>query len=162
MRGHGLRAAVAILIAGAGLGLTARASSAEGAERQRAWWTHTREALFAGLTLSPEQARRVDRLIEAQLDSRARLQQLDGELAAARKADDAERSAALRAQRPALRARIKDPQDLFDEMRALLAEGQRPTFDMNRARVAAESQRPRQAPQGDAQRAGTDVKGTDD
>jgi len=35
-------------------------------------------------------------------------------------------------------------------MRALLAEGQRPTFDMNRARLLAEGQKPREPRQGEA------------
>jgi len=113
VRGGRLRAAVAILIAGVGLGLAARSSSADGAERQRRWWTHAREVLFTDVELGPEQARRVDRMIEAQLAARARLQDLDAELGAARQRGDAERGAALRAQRPALRALIRDPEDLF-------------------------------------------------
>jgi hypothetical protein len=42
----------------------------------------------------------------------------------------------------AIRAQIKKPHEVFEEMRALLSEEQRPTFDMNRARRIAKGQTP--------------------
>ena len=134
---------IAVLLAGAALVHAAGSSHAEGPERQREWWVHARHVLFTDLELSREQARGVDAIIEAQLATRARLQELDAQLAAARRPEDAERSDALRAERRAIREQLEGPHELMQKMRALLAEAQRSTFDMNRARLVAEGQKPR-------------------
>lgn len=141
------RALALVLVAGVGLALAAGPAHAEGAERQRRWWAHAREVLFGDLELRAEQARRVDAMIEAQLATRAQLQALGVELRAARKREDAERVAALRAERSAIRAKLQGPDEILEEIRALLDEGQRATFDMNRARLLAEGQEARR-PQG--------------
>jgi hypothetical protein len=111
--------------------------------RQAEWWSYTREVLFADLDLSAEQTHEVEALIEAQLSSRARYQVRDIELRAARQERDTERSAALRAELRELDAQLKERHELIEAMRALLTEEQRPTFDMNRARLVAEGQKAR-------------------
>ena len=161
-----LLAAVAILLVGAGLGLvtgSARAEGAEGAQvrdatqeppaaaRRRArrelqgqkrkeWWIHAREVLFTDLELDAEQTRGVDAIVETQLRHRARFQELDAQFAAALRRADKERTAALDAELRAVSAQLKEHHELFEEMRALLAEEQRPIFDTNRARLVAEGQ----------------------
>ena len=117
-------------------------------ERQRrllVWWDYTREALFADLELSPEQLRDVDALIGAQLSTRMQLENLDTELRMARLQGDEERSRVLRAQRPALDAQLVERHELMEAMRVLLTDEQRPIFDMNRARLVAEGQKPRKS-----------------
>jgi hypothetical protein len=107
------------------------------------WWVHAREVLFRDLELSAEQARGVDAIIERQLAARKRARELETELQAARRQGDAERTATLRAELRANRAQIKGPHARIEEMRALLSEEQRPTFDINRARLVAEGQQSR-------------------
>jgi hypothetical protein len=70
--------------------------------------------LFDGIELGAEQSRGVDAIIEAQLKVGRRSEEL-----------------------------CKGPDECMEEMRALLSEEQRPIFDMNRARLAAEDQQPR-------------------
>jgi hypothetical protein len=155
-----VRHAAAILIAGAGLCLATGPSNAEGAERQRAWWFRAQQVLFTDLELSPEQARAVDAIIETQLAARARLQDLDAELRASQERSDEERAAALRVERRATRAQLEDLHELIEAMRALLAEAQRPTFDMNRARLLAEGQRTGESPpRSRPERSVTDAEG---
>jgi len=192
VRVEGLRSAVAILIAGTGVGLAAGSANAEtaavaeleapdtadsgirdptptapGAERRREerelqnqrreqWWTDARAVLFSDIELSAEQSRGVDAIIEAQLDERKRSGELRAELDAAQQQADTERRAAIRAESRALRARRKGPHECMEEMRALLSEEQRPTFDINRARLAAEGQqspkrRRQRSPRADAE-----------
>jgi hypothetical protein len=132
---------VAVVAAAATLALGADSASAQGVERQRRWWTHARQVLFDDLALSPEQTRQIDALIETQLAARTRLQQLDTDLAAAQRDADAERADALRAERPAIRARLEGPDEVLQQIRGILTEEQRPNFDMNRARLLAEGQK---------------------
>jgi len=174
VRALGLRAALAILSMGAGLGLVAGSARAEGAEggseapaadeiqvrdamqepsvaperrarrdlqgqKRKAWWIHAREVLFTGLVLDAEQARGVDAMVEIQLRHRARFQELDAQFAAALRRADTERTAALDAELRATSAQLKEHYELFEEMRALLTEAQRPIFDTNRARLVAGS-----------------------
>ena len=101
--------------------------------------------LFTDIELSAEQARGVDAIIDEQLDKRTRLQQRDAEIRAARTARDPKRTDAARAAASVIQAQIKKPYQIYEEMRALLTEEQRPTFDMNRARHVAESQAPPKA-----------------
>jgi hypothetical protein len=108
-------------------------------QRQKEWWIHAREALFSDIELDAEQAHGVEAIIEAQLRNRARFQELDAEFKAARRRADAERSAAIRAELRAVNAQLRQQHELFEEMRALLTPEQRPIFDTNRARFAAES-----------------------
>jgi hypothetical protein len=96
--------------------------------------------LFSDIQLSAEQSRGVNEIITTQLAERRRSGELRAELKAIQQQADTERSAALRAESRALRARHKGSHECIEEMRALLSEEQRPTFDTNRARLAAEGQ----------------------
>ncbi len=180
VRAVGLRAALAVLSLGAGLGFAAASAGAEGVEgeseapaadgtqvrdatqkppaatgrrarralqeqRRKEWWIHAREVLFAGVELDAEQARGVDAIVETQLRHRARFSELDVQFAAALRRADKERTAELDAQLRATGAQLKEHHQLFEEMRALLTEEQRPIFDTNRARLVAEGQAARKA-----------------
>jgi len=101
---------------------------------------HARVVLFDGIELSAEQSRGVDAIIEAELKYGRRTEELSAELKAARRQGDKERIRAIDAERHSLLAQRKGPDGTMEEIRALLTEEQRPTFDMNRARLAAESQ----------------------
>jgi hypothetical protein len=101
------------------------------------WWAHAREVLLGGLVLSEDQTRQIDAIIERQVGARKRVVATQTELRDARRKRDMERGAALQAKLRASRAELKDPAVLIEEMRALLTEEQRPTFDMNRARLVA-------------------------
>ncbi len=114
-----------------------------GDQRREKWWTDARAVLFSDIQLSAEQSRGVNEIIETRLDERRRSGELRAELNATQQQADTERRAAIRKESRALRARLKDPHDCIEEMRALLSEEQRPTFDMNRARLVAEGQQPR-------------------
>jgi hypothetical protein len=107
------------------------------------WWAHAREVLLEGLELSEEQTRQIDAIIQSQIDALARALEFQSELRVARQQDDKERGASLRAKLNANRVQIKRPDQRIDEIRALLREEQRPSFDMNRARLLAEAQQPR-------------------
>ena len=179
MRAEGLRSAVAILIAGTGVGLAVGSANAEMAalaeleasdaadsgvrdatptaqraeqrreqlELQSERWekrlVHARVVLFDGIELSAEQSRGVDAIIEAQLKVGRRSGELRAEVGTAQQQIDPQRTRAIRAESRALRARRKGPDECMEEMRALLSEEQRPIFDMNRARLAAEDQQGR-------------------
>jgi hypothetical protein len=159
MRAGGLRGALALLLA-CGFGLAVGSANAEtgaaelqapgdqpprepreGGEGREEWWTHAREVLFSDLELSAEQSRGVDAILERQLATREREQEWEAELAAARRLGDVERVGSIRAAMRASRGEREDPHDVIEEMRALLSEEQRPLFDVNRARLVAESQR---------------------
>ena len=182
MRAVGLRSAVAILIAGTGVGLAVGSANAETAAvaeleapdtadsgvrdatptaqrveqrreqrelRSQRWekrLAHARAVLFDGIELSAEQSRGVDAIVEAELNYGRRTEELGAELEAARRQGDKERIRAIDAERHSLLAQRKGPDRTMEEMRALLTEEQRPTFDMNRARLAAESQQPQKGP----------------
>jgi hypothetical protein len=99
-----------------------------------------RVVLFEGIELSAEQSRGLDAIIEAELKHGRRIDELRAALEAARRRGDTERIRAIGAERRSLLEQRKGPNKSMEEMRALLTEEQRPTFDMNRARLAAESQ----------------------
>jgi hypothetical protein len=109
------------------------------------WWAHARDVLLSDLVLSDDQAQQIDGIIESQMNVRKRVTEIQAELRAARRSGDTDRSAALQAKLRAKRAELKDPAVRIEEMRALLTEEQRPTFDMNRARLVAETQQARDA-----------------
>ena len=180
MRAVGLRSAVAILIAGTGIGLVVGSANAETAavaeleaadsadsgvrdaaptaqraeqrrerrelrsQEQQKRLAHARVVLFEGIELGAEQSRGVDAIIEAQLEIGRSSRELRAELETAQQQSDTERIRAVRAENRPLRARRKGPDECMEEMRALLSEEQRPIFDMNRARLAAESQQPQE------------------
>ena len=180
MRAVGLRSAVAILIAGTGVGLAVGSANAETAAlaeleapdsadsgvrdatptaqraeqrrerrelRSQRWekrLAHARAVLFDGIELSAEQSRGVDAIIEAELKVAQRSGELRAESGAAQQQGGTEDIRAIRAEGRAVRARRKGPNESMEEMRALLSEEQRPIFDMNRARLAAESQQPQE------------------
>ncbi len=129
-------------------GARARRDRGQPGERQEEWWIHAREVLLRDLELSPEQARGVDAIIERQLSARKRAEELRAEIAVAREEGDAKRTESLRAELRASRTRLKSPHAPIEELRALLSEEQRPTFDMNRARLVAEGQQAKKARQG--------------
>jgi hypothetical protein len=109
-------------------------------QKKRDWWNHAREVLFSDIELSAEQAHAVDAIIEAQLNTRARLQQLDAKLSTARKTRDSKGTGAAREEFRVLKKQLEEPHEIYEEMRAVLAEEQRPAFDMNRARHVAAMQ----------------------
>ncbi len=111
-------------------------------QKKRDWWNHAREVLLADIEISAEQARGVDAILGDQLDKRTQHQQRDVELRAARRSGAPERIDAALTAVFAIRAQIKEPHEIYEEIRALLSEEQRPQFDMNRARHVAESQAP--------------------
>jgi hypothetical protein len=104
---------------------------------------HARAVLFDGIELSAEQSRGVDAIIEAELKFGQRYQELQAEFETAQQQADKERLLAIRAEGHPLLARRRGPNECMEEMRALLSEEQRPIFDMNRARLAAEDQQVR-------------------
>ena len=120
-------------------------SPAERAMKREVWWTHAREVLFRDIQLSPEQASQVDAIIASQREGLVQLDGIRTELAAAEKAGDAKRVGELRAEMRRGRAKLKSPRACIDEMRELLSDAERPTFDMNRAHLVAERQQSRQA-----------------
>ena len=111
------------------------------------WWIHARAVLFEGLGLSAEQTRGVDAILEGQRAARRRAQELQSELEAARERGDKERVAILRKELRANRSKLRNPYARIEQIRALLSPEQRPTFDMNRARLVAEGQQSRKARQ---------------
>jgi hypothetical protein len=129
-----------------------------GHQRREEWWTHARAVLFGDIQLSAEQARGVDAIIATQLDARRRSGELRAELRAAQQQADTKRSAAIRAENRAIRARLKGTHECLEEMRALLSEEQRPTFDRNRARLAAEGQQPQKKRRQSKRGADSEVK----
>jgi hypothetical protein len=177
MRARGLCGAALLLIAAGGLGPTGSAhaegaaqqldaagsgerepppkapgsSSRPSQRRQQGeleeWWIHAREVLFADLELSAEQTRGVDALLEGQRAARRRAEELQAELEAARERGDKERVASLRKELRANRSQLRNPYARIEQIRALLSPEQRPTFDMNRARLVAEGQQSRKARQ---------------
>jgi len=129
-----------------------------GHQRREAWWSHARAVLFSDIQLSAKQAREVDAIIAAQLAERRRSEELRAELNAIQQQADTERIAALRAESRDLRARLKGRHECIEEIRAHLLEEQRPTFDTNRARLAAESQQPQKKRRQGKRGAGSEVK----
>jgi hypothetical protein len=111
-------------------------------QKKQNWWNHAIEVLFTDIEISAEQARGVDAIIDEQLDTRVQLQQSDVQIRAARKSRDPERIEAARSAFVTIRAQLKEPHEIYQALRALLSEAQRPQFDMNRARLIAESQAP--------------------
>jgi hypothetical protein len=194
VRALGLRSAVAILIAGTGVGLAVGSANAETAavaeleapdsadsgvrdatptaqsaeqrrerydlrsQRREKGLAHARVVLFDGIELGAEQSRGVDAIIEAQLEVGRRSTELRAELGTARQQGDTERIRAVQAEGRPLSARRKGPDECMEEMRALLSEEQRPIFDMNRARLAAEGQEPEKKRRRRRPRAGAEVK----
>jgi hypothetical protein len=110
-------------------------------QKKRDWWNQTQKLLFIDIELSAEQAHALDEIIEVQLNRRALLQQFDANLKAARETQDSKRINAAHAEFRALQQQLAKPHEIYEEMRAVLAEEQRPAFDMNRARHVAETQR---------------------
>jgi hypothetical protein len=119
---------------------------------------HTRAVLFDGIELSAEQSRGVDAILKAQLEDGRRYGELRAELDTAQQQGDTERIRAIRAERRPLRERRKGPDESMEEMRVLLSEEQRPIFDMNRARLAAENQQPQKGRRQRRPRAGAEVE----
>jgi len=140
-------------------GIRDPASDAEqrelGYQRRQEWLAHARAVLFDGIELSAEQSRGVDAIIEAQLKDGRRADELRAELGTAQQQGDTER---IRAKSRAFHARRKGPHERMEEMRTLLSEEQRPTFDTNRARLAAEIQQPRKGRRQRRPRAGAEVE----
>jgi len=119
-------------------------------QKKRDWWNHAREVLFSDIELSAEQAHAVDAIIEAQLNTRALLQQRDAKLNAVRKTRDSKRIDAAREGFRATQKQLQKPHEIYEAMRAVLAEEQRPAFDMGRARLVAEAQGSGQARPGES------------
>jgi hypothetical protein len=109
-------------------------------QRKLDWWTHALKVLFKDIDLSEEQRHGVDEILEAQLNTRLRMQELDLALSDARRARDTERIDSAKKDFRILKAQLKQPHEIYEEMRALLEEEQRPVFDLNRARHTAEMQ----------------------
>jgi hypothetical protein len=194
VRAEGLRSAVAILIAGTGVGLAVGSANAETAavaeleapdsadsgvrdaaptkrraeqrreqrelrlQEQEKRLAHARAVLFDGIELGAEQSRGVDAIIEAQLEVGRRSGELRAERETAGQQNDRKRIRAIRAENREIRKWRKGPDECMEEMRALLSEEQRPIFDMNRARLAAEYQQPEKKRRRRRPRAGAEVE----
>jgi hypothetical protein len=131
------------------------------ARRWEERFAHVRAVLFDGIELSAEQSRGVDAIIEAQIEHGRRAAELRAELETARQYDDADDTEWIRVIREdiaELRQQRKGPNEGMEEMRALLSEEQRATFDMNRARLAAEGQEPQERRRRRKPRAGAEVE----
>jgi hypothetical protein len=125
------------------------------------WWIRARDVLFADLELSAEQTEQVDAILEGQQAARRRAQKLQAELKAARERGDKERVASLRNELRTNRSQIRNPHGRIEQIRALLTPEQRPTFDMNRARLVAEGQQSRKPRQEQRpRRRGADAEGS--
>jgi hypothetical protein len=111
-------------------------------QRREERLVHARAVLFDGIELSAEQSRGVDAIIEAELKFGQRHEELQAEFETAQQQDDTEHLLAIGAEGQPLLARRKGPNECMEEMRALLSEEQRPIFDMNRSRLAAEGLQP--------------------
>ena len=109
-------------------------------QKKTDWWNHARTVLFTDLELDEEQQQEVDDLIEEQLRARSEFLAGDAKFKTARRHDTREEVDAIREELREVKKRLRDRHELFEDMRALLAEEQRPTFDMNRARLIAEDQ----------------------
>ena len=180
MRTRGFVGAIALFVTSAGLATIAVPARAEQAapqpnaaapeeprapsprgrakteDRREQWWARAREVLFDGIALSEDQAREVDAIIAAQRRARQQAEERKKEAVAARKRGDTTRAAELRTQLRKDRKELQNPHARLEQMRALLEEEQRSTFDMNRARLMAEGQgQPKQARRR-AKRSGTD------
>jgi hypothetical protein len=107
-------------------------------QRRVEWWANSRTVLFSDIELNAEQLRGVDEIIEKQLDQRRRSGELQAEFKASQRQADQKRIGALRTESRTARAKLKDPDELIEEMRALLSTERHPTFDTNRARLVAE------------------------
>jgi hypothetical protein len=128
-------------------------------QRREERLVHARAVLFDGIELSAEQSRGVDAIIEAELKFGQRHEELQAEFETAHQQDDTEDLRAIRAEAAPLLARRRGPNECMEEMRVLLSEEQRPIFDMNRARLAAEGQEPeKKKPRRRKPRAGAEVK----
>jgi len=127
-------------------------------QRQAKALANARVVLFEGIDLSAEQSRGVDAIIEAEREYGRRTGELRFQLATAQKQGDAERARAIRQESGPLRARRKGPDECMEEMRAFLSEEQRPIFDMNRARLAAEKQQPQKGRHKRRRQAGAEVE----
>ena len=143
-----------------GPGSSSRQSRMQHEGQPEEWWIHAREVLFEDLELSAEQTRGVDGILEGQRAARRRAQELQAELEAARERGDGERVAILRQELRANRSKLRNPYARIEQIRALLSPEQRPTFDMNRARLVAEGQQSRKARQAQpAKRRAADANG---
>jgi hypothetical protein len=103
---------------------------------------HARAVLLADLELSEEQLQRVDALIDEQMRARADFLVGDAKFKALKRRGTREQLEPIHAELREIKKRVREPHELFEDMRALLREEQRPTFDMNRARLVAEGQDP--------------------
>ena len=116
------------------------------AKRQRnRWWQQSRKTLLQGLTLTPDQNQKITAIIIAQKEKRTEYSKLDVQLAVARSANDLIRSRELRTQVREAKEKIESLHEVLDSMRGVLTEEQRVTFDVNRAKLIAESQSIREA-----------------
>jgi len=127
-------------------------------QRQAKALANARVVLFVGIELSAEQSRGVDAIIEAEREYGRRTGELRFQLARAQKQGDTERARAIRQESGPLRARRKGRDECMEEMRAFLSEEQRPIFDMNRARLAAEKQQSQKGRHKRRREAGAEVE----
>ncbi len=111
-------------------------------QKKKDWWAHARRVLFRSIELSEEQGRLVDALIEEQLLARADFLAGDAKLKTFRRRGKRDDIDAVLADLREVKVRLRERHEIFEDMRALLREEQRPRFDMNRAHLVAEDQDP--------------------
>ena len=122
--------------------MTASEKRALRVQKKKQWWMHARAVLLFHLELSEEQLRGVDVLIEEQLRARADFLVGDARFKAIKRHGTREQLEPVHAELREIKARLREPYELFEDIRMLLREEQYPTFDMNRARLVAEGQDP--------------------
>ena len=108
-------------------------------QRER-WWQESRKTLLQGIELTPDQNQKITAIITAQKKKRTEYSKLDVQLAAARSANDLVRARKLRTQVREAREEIESLHEVLDSIRGVLTEEQRVPFDVNRAKLIAESQ----------------------
>ena len=111
------------------------------AKRQRdQWWQKARRTLFSGIKLTPDQSAEITQMIRDQKQNRTNFSKLDVQLAVARSENDIAKARELRGKTKAARESLQSVHVVLDSIRGVLTPEQRPTFDVNRAKLVAEGQ----------------------
>ena len=122
-----------------------RGKHAQAKKQRDRWWRESRKILLQGLKLTPDQNQKITAIITVQKRRRTEYSKLDVQLAVARSANDLISAQQLRTQVREAKGKIESLHEVLDSLRGVLTEKQRVTFDVNRAKLIAESQSIRQA-----------------
>jgi hypothetical protein len=111
-------------------------------QSRREWWAHARDVLFTDIDLGADQSEEIEEIIEAHLENRTRGREVTAELRRLGPSADAAQKERLRDELREVQAQRMSQPQVLGELREQLTDAQRPTFDMNRARLVAEGQSP--------------------